>query len=113
MLRLVLVTTRQSGLPFLPGYTAETSEQVLAQVPAEGEEVVLRLDAERQDYCFYAGPDEDRLSPVYLHADGKLINPEEVGGMVGTVMGMFATANGAESDNAASFAWFSYVPKAE
>ena len=33
--------------------------------------------------------------------------------MVGTMLGMFATADGAESGNAAAFDWFRYSPKAD
>ena len=135
ILRLVRLTTKQEGLPFLPGYKAETTEEIQAQVPlseegretltkaplpGEGREtppkqgrktekrepVVLRLPADRQDFSFFFGSDEEHLQPLYLHADGALINPEEVGGMIGTMVGMFATGNGEESDNEAAFDWF-------
>ncbi|MBR1496090.1 MAG: glycoside hydrolase family 43 protein [Oscillospiraceae bacterium] len=110
-LRLVQVTTEQCGLPFLPGYTAETTEAVLEQRPVEGDEIVLRLDVDGQDYSFYYGDSEERMQPLFLHADGTRINPEEVGGMIGTTVGMFATANGGNSGNAAAFDWFRYHPK--
>lgn len=38
-------------------------------------------------------------------ADGGDINPEKVGCMVGTMLGMFATGNGVSSDNQAEFDW--------
>lgn len=133
-LRLVRLTTKQKGLPFLPGYQAETTEEILAKQPlgcegqkaaagpakapgnagkapespakAPGNAVILKLTADRQDYSFFFGPDEDHLEPLYLHADGALINPEEVGGMIGTMIGMFASGNGEESGNEAAFDWF-------
>ena len=109
-LRLVLITTEQFGRPYLPGYRAETTEQVLFERCNDGGPVILRLEARGQDYCFFAGPSEDQLTPCYLHADGRAVNPESVGGMVGTVLGMFASSNGEPSTNAAHFAWFDYRP---
>ena len=50
ILRLLLVTTEQSGLPFLPGYKAETTCTELASVPVEPGPLVLCLDAAGQDY---------------------------------------------------------------
>ena len=41
-------------------------------------------------------------------ADGRLINPESIGGMVGTVLGVHASANGHKSANEAVFDWFGY-----
>ena len=38
-----------------------------------------------------------------------MINPEKVGCMTGTVMGMFASGNGADSENQAEFDWFTCV----
>ena len=109
-LRLVLVTTEQSGPAYLPGYRADTTEQVLLERSDDRQPIVLRFEAMGQDYCFFAGPSEDKLTPFYLHADGRAVNPESVGGMVGTVIGMFASSNGNKSDNAAHFAWFDYRP---
>lgn len=110
-LRLVRLTTKQEGLPFLPGYKAETTEEILAKAALTGgseadEPVILKLTADRQDYSFFFGPDEEHLQPLYLHADGAMINPEEVGGMIGTMVGVFAAGNGKESENEAAFDWF-------
>ncbi|MBR4393060.1 MAG: hypothetical protein IKT07_03445, partial [Oscillospiraceae bacterium] len=40
--------------------------------------------------------------------DGALINPEKVGCMVGEMLGMFASRNGAASYNKALFRWAEY-----
>ena len=63
----------------------------------------MTLKARGQDYCFYYNEEE-----MYLHADGRKINPEEVGGMVGTLVGMFASGNGTASKNEAAFDRFVY-----
>ena len=41
-------------------------------------------------------------------ADAAGINPEKVGCMVGTMIGVFASGNGEDVDNAASFDWFEH-----
>lgn len=106
MLELVLATTELCGLPFLPNFSAETTQQVLASVPCEAEDIVISLKAKGQDFVFECGVSEDQLEVLYAHADGGLINPEKVGGMVGTMIGLYATANGADSENVAAFEWF-------
>ena len=80
----------------------------LAGLGAKNLAALLIAVANRQDYGFWYGADEQSLEPFYLHADGKLINPEEVGGMVGTLLGIFASGNGTDSSNEAAFDWFDY-----
>ena len=104
-LALVQVTTKQKGLPFLPGYESETTEKVLHEEEAGGNTFILRMQAQGQDFSFFLGSGEEDMHVFYEHADGKLINPEEVGGMVGTMLGMFASGNGKESSNWACFDW--------
>ncbi|WP_029322380.1 glycoside hydrolase family 43 protein [Butyrivibrio sp. AE3004] len=109
ILSLVLATTKQKGLPFMPGYESETTESILKECELEFDgPVILKLEANGQDYSFYMGQSADSLTEFYAHADGKKINPEEVGGMVGTMLGMFATGNGNGSDNLAKFEYAEY-----
>ncbi len=61
-----------------------------------------------QSIDFLFGPDEQSLRLLAGGVDGRVINPEKVGGMIGTCLGMFATANGEESSNTAGFDWFEY-----
>ncbi|WP_026671309.1 glycoside hydrolase family 43 protein [Butyrivibrio sp. AD3002] len=110
IIALVLVTTKQKGLPFMPGYESESTETILKECEVEFDgPVILRLEAKGQDYTFYMGQTADNLEEFYAHADGKKINPEEVGGMVGTMLGMFASGNGSESDNVAKFDYAEYT----
>ena len=106
ILRLILLTTKQEGLPFLPGYHAETTETVVESHEVPEGALILRMDARRQDYRFFYGMDEQTLQEFSIHGDGARINPEEIGGMIGTMIGMFATANGENSTNAAAFDYF-------
>ncbi len=105
-LRLVMLTTEQEGLPFLPGYKADTTETELALQEYEEDTVVIQFVANRLDYTFKFGPSEDKLQILAEHVDGALINPESVGGMVGTMLGMYASGNGTDSDNEAAFDYF-------
>jgi len=106
VIRLVRATTKQKGLPFLPGYEAQTTETVLEQHEVSAGPLVLRLKARRQALQFYYGESEALLRPLNTLADGREINPEEIGGMIGTLVGVFATGNGKESRNEAAFDYF-------
>jgi len=106
VIRLVRATTVQKGLPFLPGYEAKTTETILEQHEVASGTLVLKLKVRRQAFSFYYGEAETRLRPMDIQADGKEINPEEIGGMIGTLVGMFATGNGEESQNEAAFDYF-------
>ena len=106
VLDLILVTTDFNGLPFLPNYSAETTETVLVSADCPQDDIVIMIQAKGQDTTVFYGEDETNLQTLYAHADCGLINPEKVGGMVGTMIGVYATANGAQSDNQAEFDWF-------
>ena len=106
VLDLILVTTDFNGLPFLPNYSAETTETVLVSADCPQDDIVIMIQAKGQDTTVFYGVDETNLQTLYAHADCGLINPEKVGGMVGTMIGVYATANGAQSDNQAEFDWF-------
>lgn len=110
VLRLIRLTTKQSGLPFMPGYQAETTETVLERHVVSFGSLVLRVEVRKQDYRFLYGKDEESLHCFETHGDGTQINPEEVGGMIGTMMGMFATTNGDCSNNQAAFDYFEVKP---
>ena len=91
--------------PYMPGFTSVTRRDVLAWAPWEGADVVLRLEMRGEDFTAYYGESEDALT-VLCKASGADINPEKVGCMVGTMVGMFATGNGVDSENRAEFDWF-------
>ena len=103
MIRIVRLTTKQQGRPFLPGYKADTRETVLAKAIISADTLILRIKVERQKYSFYYGTSSDKLNPLLENENGAVINPESVGGMVGTMIGVFATANGENSENEAAF----------
>jgi alpha-N-arabinofuranosidase len=103
-----MVTTKQEGLPFLPGYKADSKEQILEEKEVPAGRLILGMEVRRQAHRFFFGSDENNLTAFETVGDGALINPEEVGGMIGTIIAMFATANGNESGNWAKFDFFEF-----
>ncbi len=106
LLQLVLHTSTLHGLPWLPGFGCEITSKVLEEVPYDEDTVILRMQAKGQDYTFSYGADETTMKNFQIHGDGRLLNPEEVGPMAGTLLAMFATGNGVESENEAAFDYF-------
>ncbi len=111
VLRLILSTCDFDTQPYFPNFTSKTNTTVLAEVPWDQEELVIRLRAVGERYIFSYGENEVQELPLGGEVDGKLINPEKVGGMVGTMLGMYATSNRTESRNEAAFDWFWYEEK--
>ncbi|MCF0133090.1 MAG: glycoside hydrolase family 43 protein, partial [Blautia sp.] len=105
VLRLVEYTSEFNHPNYIPGFVSETFSRVLAEVPYDKEQVVLQFDIQRQDITVNYGENKDALT-VLGKADGGILNPEKVGGMVGTVIGMYASGNGVDSNNCARFDWF-------
>lgn len=105
VLRGVLLTADWNVPPYFPGFESQTQEQILFETPWNETVAVLRIDMVGEDWSIYAGTAEDRLEKL-CSVDGRLINPEKVGCMVGTMLGVFASGNGTDSDNEAVFDWF-------
>ncbi len=107
ILRLVVNTADFKVPPHVPGFTYTRHQQELACVEYSGGKVIIGVKVRGQRCDFYYG-DGDTMTCIYENADARVINPEIVGGMVGTYVGMFASGNGQMSDNSAAFDWFSY-----
>ncbi len=107
VLRVIQVTTNFNVPPYVPGFKSNSSEVLLAERIVKEEEVILCIKAKGQDYEFLYGENKESLTPI-CKADGKVINPEFVGGMVGILIGMFATGNGKDCNKYAEFDWFEY-----
>ncbi|MCI2049603.1 MAG: glycoside hydrolase family 43 protein [Lachnospiraceae bacterium] len=107
-IRVLLVTCDFNCPPFMPGFRSLTKQEVIAFLPWTRETAVLQIEMQEEAFTFRCGTDEAHLSTLAV-ADGRLINPEKVGCMSGTIVGMFATANGEESTNRADFDWFEMV----
>ena len=105
VVRVMRFTSDFDSQPYLPGFTSETHAAVLSETPWDKAEIVLRVRMENEKFTMLYGDTEDNLTQLCV-ADGRDINPEKVGCMTGTMLGMYATGNGAASDNRAEFDWF-------
>lgn len=108
VVRLVCCTADYEVPPYLPGFVSVTKRQVIARAPWEEQQIVLRMKLDGERFIASYGSTESDLRRL-CEADGKRINPEKVGCMSGTMVGMYATGNGQESDNEASFDWFELI----
>ena len=105
VLRAVVVTTDFEVPPYLPGFTCQTNTRVAAEISWETDKAILQIQLDGQRWTIRCGQDLDHLIDLAV-VDGKELNPEKVGGMVGTMLGMFATGNGVSSENYAHFYWY-------
>lgn len=107
VVRVVLVTAEYNKPPYFPGFESRTEKKVLKSAPWDKEDIVLKLDMKGEDFTVLIGENENQLEE-FCKVDGALINPEKVGCMCGTLLGMYATGNGVDYDNYAAFDWFRY-----
>ena len=101
-IRVVLAECDTNCPPFLPQFKDSTRETVLTEIPCAAAGVVLRIAARGQDLSVFC---DDRL---LCRADGRRINPEALGPMTGTMVGMFASTEAAVPGGWAEFDWFRY-----
>ena len=95
--RLVKVTARIKEI-----------DTILAQKELEGTGLLeLRLKGRNQQAELYIKEAGKSLEQIGETVSLIPYTTEEAGGFVGCTMGMYASANGADSDNYADFSWFS------
>lgn len=104
-LRLVMYTADYELRPYIPGFSSKTMETVLAETDWEKEDIILSLELHHQELYVRYGSNETNLKSLCI-ADAGRIDPEKVGCMSGTVIGMYASGNGTDYDTYASFDWF-------
>lgn len=105
VVRLILVTAEYDRPPYFPGFTSTTNCTVVASAPWEKDGIILQIEMDQEEFTIRYGEDPEKLQILCI-ADGKRINPEKVGCMAGTMIGMFASGNGKDSDHCADFEWF-------
>lgn len=108
LLQLVLTTGDFNTLPFIPGFKCDNKAQILAEVPYEGSDIVLRCSMNQLAFTFSYGTSKDDLK-VLAVVDGHVICPRVLGCMTGNIIGVYATGNGKDSSNQASFDWFDFA----
>jgi len=91
--------------------SAGTKMELVKSIPLaddKNKEIQLYLQADGSTYSFYYSLDNKTQLPVAENIDGKFLSTRTAGGFVGSVIGLYATSSGIQTDNAAYFNWFSY-----
>jgi alpha-N-arabinofuranosidase len=76
----------------------------LADSPA----AILAARCEGTALVFFYGKEQNSLKPFAGRVDGRILSTEYSGGFVGTVAGVFASGNGADTGNYADVLWAEY-----
>lgn len=105
VVRVKLITADYQQPPYFPGFTSTTNRENICTVEYDKDTIVLQIEMHNEDFTIRYGESEENLKEL-CKADGSLINPEKVGCMCGTVLGMYATGNEEDSENTAAFDWF-------
>ncbi|MEH7492005.1 glycoside hydrolase family 43 protein [Neobacillus niacini] len=108
VVRLIKCTSK-TEMDYLKGtFSYENCETKLAEAPCNSDSLYLKITASGQDYSFFYGESLEKSQLLADNVDGRILNPDSAGGFVGTYIGMFASSNGNQSENAADFDWFDY-----
>lgn len=105
VVRLLLFTSDYERPPYIPGFTCITNLEVIASAVWEEADIILQIRMDHEKFTISYGSSRENLTELCV-ADGGRINPEIVGCMVGTMIGIYASGNGTDSENSAEFDWF-------
>ena len=87
--------------------TEHGNSEVLSEIPAPESDILLRMKEERHTMHFLYGSGERGLKELPVTCDTCFLSTERAGGFVGNTLGIYASANGAESRNRAVFHYLS------
>lgn len=83
-------------------------DEIINEVPFEGNKVYMRVIAKGQHLDFYYGTHSSKVSKLAENVDATILSTNKAEGFVGTCIGMYASSNGKASQNYADFNWFEY-----
>jgi hypothetical protein len=83
----------------------QTNHYTVSRRPFDGSKVWLEISGQVSQYQFAYSLDGEKWETLAA-SDAVDLSKEKAGGFTGTAIGMFATANGAESRTWAEFDWF-------
>jgi len=88
---------------------------LLAAAPYEGDAVFFRITGDYLSYDFQFSADGETWTSLAGAVDVTALSPAMINGYnyTGVYLGLYATSNGAETDNHAHFDFFNYEPTAE
>lgn len=87
------------------------AETVVASAPVTAGDVVLEIKGDGIRYSFLYGPSESDMTTLAADVDATVCSTNVAKGFIGPFVGMYASANGNESRDSASFDWFDYQGK--
>ncbi len=87
----------------------ETETLIKKALPEKLSSLTLRLEADMQRLSFSYSPDGKEYTTLVDNADASILSTDVAGGFVGNTMGVYATANGNESETFADFDYVEYV----
>jgi alpha-N-arabinofuranosidase len=106
--RFVVTQNSNGGLVVRLIKRERGEESLLAEKTVGRSQYYLKIEAIGQAYSFYIAAEPDQWQLVAGAVDGRILSTPVAGGFVGAYIGMYASSNGAPSQNQADFDWFEY-----
>ncbi|MEP6675666.1 MAG: glycoside hydrolase family 43 protein [Ferruginibacter sp.] len=108
-----LAKTLEQGKSVLHLYKSNSKEKsmdILATVEImdPDKKLRLRIDARGAVYDFYYAAEPGKWILLKDNVDGKFLSTHDAGGFIGCFFGMYATSSAMQTNNSASFKYFSY-----
>jgi len=106
-----LVSTKLDGkkvVQLIRRAAKDGDEKVIAQQALDASTVYMKIEAVGQAYSFRYSMDGKDWKTLMADQDGTILSRTWAGGYTGIYIGMYASSNGIESRNTASFDWFEY-----
>ncbi|BDD02321.1 glycoside hydrolase family 43 protein [Persicobacter psychrovividus] len=85
--------------------------QLIAEIPYNSNSVILRLDVTGNIIKFFYGETTKNMVELSTGQDYTILSDEATKRFNGVYVGMYATSQGEESSNQATFKWFNYKVK--
>ena len=108
-----LCKTLKDGKPVVQLYKSKTGsnekEELLASAELKNDKPLqLKIQADNDKYHFYYAQEKNKWILLKDGVDGKFLSTKNADGFVGCMYAMYATSNGAATDNKALYDWFEY-----
>lgn len=106
-----LCKSMDQGKPVVQLFQSNTESKtmdLMTQVSVNSDNVILRIDAEGEQYSFHYAVKPNAWILLKDKVDGTFLSTQTAGGFIGCVLGMYATSSGAETTNSASFQYLRY-----
>lgn len=92
--------------PHKENFKYEVQEKILVSIPYLKKDIILALVIQNQEFDVLYGENYEELKVLIKNCNLSIINPQKIGGMSGTIIGMFAKSDIKGSENRAKFDWF-------